>query len=239
MLYTTLFALLLAQCVAMPHPSQTAPKAYYGNPRNGCRADEVRYIGHGFDAGLDFCTSPCDQWGQSCPRNVPSSTTALPDCALALNGKGACALVCHGLQNYTCPPGATCSERGLCTYDTDTAIDDVQPSAIPTAAVTPLHDAVPAASSMLFSFVIHEKDWVCYQYEGSAWYDGKHIKASISNVATFHDSTIRQGQRCDSIFVEYPQHMNFQYGGEVSTVQGADGTTSTRQKFSLWPVSSI
>jgi len=127
-MFNVLVALLVGQCFAMPRPFQLTPRHYYGSPKNGCRPDEVRYTAH----GLDLCTSSCDQWGAACPRDVPSGTTAVPDCALSLKGQGACALVCRALRspspaaaptwhNLTCPPGATCSQRGLCTYDKDGA----------------------------------------------------------------------------------------------------------------------
>jgi len=93
---------------------------HYEDPKpNGCASDElsVRVLGL---AG-DFCSPYCST-SQPCPTDVPTGTTATPECVLETGGSQPtnCALICSPSANDACPSGASCkpiSGTGVCTYD--------------------------------------------------------------------------------------------------------------------------
>lgn len=89
---------------------------HYGNPAEGCMADEVAVRIQGVDGGI--CAPTCN--GFSCPMDVPSGCTAKPQCALqdGASHKKYCAVICNKASN--CGEGASCKMIGyvgICTYD--------------------------------------------------------------------------------------------------------------------------
>merc|ERR1712127_944303 len=109
-----------------PTPTPPAPpsgKTHYGDPADGCEADEQAVQVQGL-AG-DFCSPDCTS--AACPTDVPAGVTAAPQCALkTTTGKKACALICSATTDEeslragdamcgkaTCQP---IQGTGLCTY---------------------------------------------------------------------------------------------------------------------------
>jgi len=109
------------------YPTATATVAtpnaqpHYGDPKNGCLSDELDVTVTGVSG--DFCSPTCPK--QVCPSDVPSGTTAKPECILEMQGQSKpthCCLVCvpGGSGTDGCPTNATCksiSSIGICTYD--------------------------------------------------------------------------------------------------------------------------
>merc|ERR1719345_503396 len=92
----------------------SAAGTHYGNPANGCLADEQSEKVNGI-AG-DFCSPSCSS-SKPCPTDLPAGTTAAPQCVLESPGSQTpdhCALICKpGLEFLAvgdggCPTGATC-----------------------------------------------------------------------------------------------------------------------------------
>ena len=131
--------------VRTPHGGDPQ-QSHYGDPKDGCRSDEVEVDIEGV-AGA-FCTSTCDfftvppppppphpargrarEWHptarlawQACPHDTPEGFTAEPECVLEdeTTGRKYCALVCGGSNR--CGDRASCKNLltrniGLCTYD--------------------------------------------------------------------------------------------------------------------------
>jgi hypothetical protein len=104
-----------------PGPPPTPGEGHYGNPSKGCEADEEAVSITGLEG--DFCSPSCSQ-SQPCPSDVPTGTTAIPQCVLETSGSQDptnCALICSGAGGHggTCPPGASCQQiqnTGICTY---------------------------------------------------------------------------------------------------------------------------
>lgn len=99
-----------------------ASGTHYGNPANGCQADEEAVQVQGLSG--DFCSPKCSST-TPCPTDVPAGTTVKPQCALEVQGSSSpsmCALICSPLKPGGCPTGASCAKinvfEGLCTYPT-------------------------------------------------------------------------------------------------------------------------
>ena len=74
--------------------------AYFQEPYTIQAADEIEL--------KDLCAPRCTVDG-SCPRDVPSGTTASPDCAIEEDNQRLCALVCvPAAAAAGCPDGASC-----------------------------------------------------------------------------------------------------------------------------------
>jgi len=111
-----------------PPPAPPTPGAgHYGDPNAGpCKADEKDVSIQGV-AGK-FCSPTCSP-SAPCPSDVPTGTTAQPQCVLEATGTSTpsnCALICRmedvGLVGFAggCPDKATCKQvqtSALCTYD--------------------------------------------------------------------------------------------------------------------------
>lgn len=90
---------------------------HYGNPTAGCMSGEEAVQIQGVTG--DFCSPSCASG--PCPTDVPTGTTAMPECALETQGSSKpsrCALICE--SSSKCPTGASCQmvqgTIGLCTY---------------------------------------------------------------------------------------------------------------------------
>merc|ERR1719240_830964 len=69
----------------------SANQTHYGNPANGCLADEQAVRIQGLSG--TFCSPDCAS--AACPTDVPTGVTAHPQCALkATTGDKKCALIC-------------------------------------------------------------------------------------------------------------------------------------------------
>lgn len=96
-----------------PSPPSPPGTSHYEKPP--CQSDEVEASVQGAQGSV--CAPPCD--GTSCPTDVPTGTTAKPQCILkdSSSGKQYCALTC---LLGGCPAGAKCSHislmAGICTY---------------------------------------------------------------------------------------------------------------------------
>ncbi|CAB9499483.1 expressed unknown protein [Seminavis robusta] len=98
--------------------------SHYGNPKNGCAADEKMFRVMGIDG--DLCTPPCGA-GDSCPTDVPDGVTAHPMCGLKTpDGTKYCLLLCQPtkgqLGDGMCGDAKCRSVKGqpgvgICTYD--------------------------------------------------------------------------------------------------------------------------
>jgi len=100
-----------------------AAKTHYGNPTAGCMADEQAVQVQGLSG--KFCSPDCAS--AACPTDVPTGTTAAPQCALKTSaGDKRCALICSPSTDEaslragdaqcgaaTCQPIQTV---GICTY---------------------------------------------------------------------------------------------------------------------------
>lgn len=87
------------------------------DPFDGCLPDETGIRIQGIEGGI--CSAKC-KFG-TCPKDVPSGSTAHPQCALqSPTGEQYCALICL--------PGDSCGDSrasckpvqggiGICTYD--------------------------------------------------------------------------------------------------------------------------
>merc|ERR1719390_581479 len=104
-------------------PSPPSGKTHYGNPADGCEADEQAVRVQGLSG--TFCSPDCAS--SSCPTDVPSGVTAAPQCALkSTTGDKKCALICSpstdekSLRAGDAQCGkATCQPiqgTGICTY---------------------------------------------------------------------------------------------------------------------------
>merc|ERR1712010_144989 len=104
-------------------PAPPSGKTHYGDPADGCEADEQAVQVQGV-AGR-FCSPDCAS--AACPTDVPSGVTAHPQCALkTTTGDKKCALICSpstdeaSLRAGDAQCGtATCQPIqgvGLCTY---------------------------------------------------------------------------------------------------------------------------
>merc|ERR1739848_4646 len=68
-----------------------ANTTHYGDPKNGCMADEEPVQIKGVSG--DVCTPKCKT--NACPTDVPAGTTVEPSCALQTTaGDKYCALMC-------------------------------------------------------------------------------------------------------------------------------------------------
>ena len=61
--------------------SSFANQTHYGNPADGCEADETAVQVTGLPG--DFCAPDCAK--APCPTDVPPGVTATPQCALTVN----------------------------------------------------------------------------------------------------------------------------------------------------------
>merc|ERR1719502_1394200 len=91
-----------------------ANTSHYEKPP--CQSDEVDVQGQGLQG--EICAPKCS--GTSCPTDVPTGTTAKPQCVLqdSSTGDKYCALTCF---LGGCPAGSKCRHSGLvglCMYDT-------------------------------------------------------------------------------------------------------------------------
>jgi len=98
-----------------------ANPSHYGDPKpDGCLSDELSVEVEGLSG--DFCSPYCST-SKPCPSDLPSGTTANPECVLETAGSSSptnCALICNPADNDSCPQNATCkpiSGIGVCTYD--------------------------------------------------------------------------------------------------------------------------
>jgi len=106
-----------------PPPAPPSGKTHYGDPANGCEADEQAVQVQGLSG--KFCSPDCAS--AACPTDVPAGTTAAPQCALKTQaGDKRCALICSPSTDEaslragdaqcgaaTCQPIQTV---GICTY---------------------------------------------------------------------------------------------------------------------------
>lgn len=96
--------------------SSVAASTHYGNPAEGCMADEVAVHIQGVKGAI--CSPKCTSG--ACPSDEPAGTDATPQCLLQDAGSGNkyCALACT--KATTCPASASCQMVmpgiGLCTY---------------------------------------------------------------------------------------------------------------------------
>eukprot|EP00514_Thraustochytrium_sp_LLF1b_P000539 CAMPEP_0184522950 /NCGR_PEP_ID=MMETSP0198_2-20121128/8590_1 /TAXON_ID=1112570 /ORGANISM="Thraustochytrium sp., Strain LLF1b" /LENGTH=139 /DNA_ID=CAMNT_0026913881 /DNA_START=248 /DNA_END=664 /DNA_ORIENTATION=+ len=99
----------------IPHIVQQSQQTHFGNPSNGCEADEIAVRIQGVSGAV--CSPKCD--GMECPSDIPLGCEAVPQCMLQDAGSGSkyCALSCQ--QGTKCGPGASCQILfpgiGLCT----------------------------------------------------------------------------------------------------------------------------
>ncbi|KAL1524679.1 hypothetical protein AB1Y20_019565 [Prymnesium parvum] len=117
-----------------PSPSPTPPSpsppasTHYSDPSGGCLSDEAEITIQGVSG--DFCSPKCTGLFQTCPSDVPSGVTAMPQCALqdASSGSKYCALICSPTADIKdqraadaqCGTNASCKPiqgLGICTYD--------------------------------------------------------------------------------------------------------------------------
>lgn len=111
-----------------PEPKPPHYEHPYGNPYKGpCEAGEQDVSITGLPGKM--CCPECSPT-TPCPTNVPSGTTAQPQCALGQPGQppSICALICKAdnffaqrteLNDLVCPQGASChpiQTTALCTY---------------------------------------------------------------------------------------------------------------------------
>eukprot|EP00658_Telonema_sp_P-2_P059924 TRINITY_DN48_c0_g1_i6.p1 TRINITY_DN48_c0_g1~~TRINITY_DN48_c0_g1_i6.p1 ORF type:complete len:349 (-),score=69.93 TRINITY_DN48_c0_g1_i6:272-1318(-) len=126
-----IFILLLAGALAAPVkvsilPGVATPEAnqtHYGDPANGCEADEEAVQVQGVSG--KFCSPDCAS--AACPTDVPSGVTAAPQCALqTTTGDKRCALICSPSDKWSdlragdaqCGTGSCqpIQGTGICTY---------------------------------------------------------------------------------------------------------------------------
>jgi len=102
-----------------PPPGPAPASSHYEKPP--CQSSEVEARIQGADGVL--CAPPCD--GDSCPEDVPTGTTAQPQCVLkSPAGTSYCALICE--NGDECPQGSTCKQLGnalgVCLYEDSTSL---------------------------------------------------------------------------------------------------------------------
>jgi hypothetical protein len=96
---------------------ETAGASHYEAPP--CQSDEVQVTITGISG--TFCSPKCSTF-KPCPTDVPTGTTAKPECVLEAQGHSSptnCALICSPGASAGCPSGATCQPiqgTGVCTY---------------------------------------------------------------------------------------------------------------------------
>merc|ERR1712010_396553 len=104
-------------------PAPPSGKTHYGDPADGCEADEQAVQVQGLSGS--FCSPDCAS--AACPTDVPSGVTAAPQCALkSTTGDKKCALICSpSTDEASLRAGdAMCGEAtcqpiqgtGICTY---------------------------------------------------------------------------------------------------------------------------
>jgi hypothetical protein len=98
------------------------PNSHYEDPNpNGCQSDEEDVQITGLQGS--FCSPSCSA-SSPCPSDVPSGTTARPECVLEKQGSSSptnCALICNPAAQGSggCPDKASCKPiqgTGICTY---------------------------------------------------------------------------------------------------------------------------
>jgi hypothetical protein len=105
-----------------PPPGPPTPGGHYGDPHAGpCQSDEKSTTIPATQGS--FCAPACSA-GMECPADVPTGTTAKPECVLDPDSNGdptTCALVCTpAALDGGCPAKASCKAvqgSGACTYD--------------------------------------------------------------------------------------------------------------------------
>ena len=114
LLDTDFYKLLMLQMIWKMHRDVQVRFSLINRKQSVRLADEIEL--------KDLCAPRCTVDG-SCPRDVPSGTTAPPDCAIEEDNERLCALVCvPAAAAAGCPDGASCKAIqgvGLCTYDND------------------------------------------------------------------------------------------------------------------------
>merc|ERR1712139_83822 len=120
-LLLAIVALSLSLTTVTFNPKLLANPTHYGDPKNGCMADEEPVKIQGVTG--DVCTPKCKN--MACPTDTPKGTTVEPTCALQTSaGDKYCALMCKkfGKSTGDCPSGASCETVqvlfGICTYPT-------------------------------------------------------------------------------------------------------------------------
>jgi len=113
-----------------PAPGPSPTGTHYGDPKNGCLADEEAVQVQGVAGG--FCSPSCTGFivKNKCPTDEPAGATATPQCVLQdqSTGKKNCGLVCspsavikdQKAADAQCGTNASCKSIqtvGLCTYD--------------------------------------------------------------------------------------------------------------------------
>lgn len=104
---------------------EKAPEvSHYEDPNAGpCQTGELAVQIEGIQG--KFCSPSCSS-SSPCPTDVPTGTTAAPECVLEAAGSSSptnCALICNPSANPSqngCPDKATCKPIqtvGICTYD--------------------------------------------------------------------------------------------------------------------------
>ena len=105
-----------------PPPPPPGPAGHYEDPNTtgSCRTDEDDIQIEGVSG--NFCSPHCGIL-KACPTDVPSGTTARPECVLEKQGTSHptnCALICTPGSDDSCPAKASCKPIqtvGVCTYD--------------------------------------------------------------------------------------------------------------------------
>ena len=96
-----------------------AAGSHYEDPSAGpCQSGEEAVQIQGVQGA--FCSPSCAN--SACPTDVPAGTSAVPECALEVQGQSKptyCALICEASSK--CPTNASCKmvqgSIGICTYD--------------------------------------------------------------------------------------------------------------------------
>merc|ERR1712087_453614 len=90
-----------SQALAVASQEQSrATRRHYGDPKMGCRLDEVALRVDGLMGAV--CSPACSKQG-NCPTDVPRGVTAQPSCSFILRGERFCALKCRPGQCGACP----------------------------------------------------------------------------------------------------------------------------------------
>jgi len=95
------------QIVDLPHMQ----RKYYGNPADGCRADEVAVGVRGVTGS--FCSPACSRH-ISCPRDSRAGVAATPSCSLFVGAERRCVLKCSPGE---CGQAHCRRAAGVCTFD--------------------------------------------------------------------------------------------------------------------------
>merc|ERR1712060_492994 len=88
-----------------------ATQRHYGDPKTGCREDEVALRIDGLIGTV--CSPACSKQGK-CPTDVPRGVTAQPSCSFTFRGERRCALKCAPGE---CGAGHCRRSGSVCTYD--------------------------------------------------------------------------------------------------------------------------